>query len=130
MKRGLLTLLAGAFGIAIYVAFLHAPLCVSAASHRIHFPSSVGACPPFVDVRLSELQALFEQQVASAATPEQIETELSQLGVEYSWNKYQSTYQGVLRHPESNFHAIAIRLLMGADQKVERIEIEDSFTAL
>lgn len=129
MKRGLLILLFGLGGLAIYFAFFQIPFCVSAATHRIHLPSSVGACPPFVDASLTELQHQFTQRVASGSPSDQIESALYELGVEFSWNKYSSTYQGILRHPESSFHAIRIRVFVDAVQRFERIEIEDSFTA-
>ena len=130
MKRGLLTLLVGLGGLAICVAFFRIPLCVSAASHRIHLPSSVGACPPFVDASLSELRHHYDQRFASGASSDQIESALSQLGIEFSWNKYTSTYQGILRHPESTSHAIRVKVFVDAEERFERIEFEDSFTAL
>ena len=110
--------------------FFVGALCITAASHRWHLVSAVHLCPPFVETLPSEIAERFNTVVAPNASRKAVEAALSDLEVAYSWDEYQGRYQGVVRTPGSNFHALVIHVYMNQSETYERIEVNDSFTSL
>jgi hypothetical protein len=130
MRKFLILLVVGLVGIAFYAVFLHIPVCLNAAVHRNSLLSQLKICPPFVSTTLEEVRAQFEKKVKPGDEKQNVEKALAQIGIAYSWDGFSERYQGIIRHPNSNFHAIVIHVYVDGEAKYERIEIEDSFTAL
>ncbi len=115
---------------ASYVVFASTYVCVIAASSRAHWVSQLHLCPPFVGIKMGELREQFNSKVKRGDDPEIIEKTLKELGVGYSWDRFLDRYQGIIRHPNSDFHAITVFVYLDESGKYKDIEINDSFTAL
>ena len=122
--------LAGVIAVGLYLVFLHIPLCLHSVNMRIRLPSQLGICPPFVERSLNDLRTEFEEQVAVGDDANLIEAALLDLGVSFSWDKFTNRYQGIIRHPSSNFHAIVIHVYVDKERRYESIDIHDSFTTI
>ena len=122
--------LIGIFGLLVYGLFLHKPLCVQSAAKRIAILSSVGLCPAFVETSLETINGQLLAALDSGDEAAEIESALSSLGISFSRDRFQGRYQGVIRHPSSNFHAIRIHIYVDEENKFRSIEVNDSFTVL
>ena len=129
MKAAFISLCIGLIGIVIVLA-IFSPVCLSAALHRVSLPSSIGVCPPFVNLSLQELEKSFLEQVEIGAPASIIELALDELGVTYSWDRFQQRYQGIIRHTSSSFHAITFHVYVDDQGGFKDIQINDSFTTL
>ena len=130
MRTALVIVLITILAVGAYFAFLHIPLCIHATAERIHLPSRVGVCPPFVDTSLRDLRAEFEGRVKVGDAPSVVETALSDLGVSFSWDRFQGRYQGIIRHPSSSWHAVVVIVYVDEQRRFKAIEIHDSFTTV
>ena len=130
MKHALIVFLVIVVGAASYIVFFSIPTCVTAATKRNSLPTKIGICPPFVELTLGEVKTRFEENVAIGGSPADIKSALGDLATAYSWDRFNEGYQAIIRHPNSNFHAITIYVYVDNQRRYERIEVNDSFTAL
>jgi len=113
-----------------YLMFWHIPLCVHVTAERIQLPSRLGVCPPFVDMSLDDLRAEFEGRVKVGDEPSVVETALSELGVSFSWDRFQRRYQGIIRHPSSSWHTVVVIVHLDEQRRFKMLEVHDSFTTV
>ena len=75
-----------------------------------------------------------EKQINAALKPgdsaETIEQYFSGRGLGYSYNKRESRYKSIIRHPDSNFHAIVIYVWVDKQKKFVKAEAHNSYTFL
>jgi len=115
---------------AVYVVFFHIGTCVKAAHSRNSFFTNVGVCPPFVKTSVEGIKAEFKNKVTLGESKEAIEKAFNEMGLTYSWDRFQNKYNAIIRHPDSNFHAITIKVFVDENGKFKEIMVRDSFTAL
>ena len=130
MKRTAWTLVLTIILAIAYIVFAHNHVCVNAASSRSHELSDLGLCPPILAIDIDELRARFDEEVNVGDSPELIKSALQNIGVSYSWDGITGRYQGVIRHPESQFHAISVLVYTDEKGNYKHIEVRDSFTSL
>nr|CAP48509.1 putative integron gene cassette protein [uncultured bacterium] len=125
-------LLAGSLVILLLLAypFVMGPLCITAATHRWHGFSTVRICPRFVEVLPAEVAQRFDDIVEPDGSRPAIEDALRDLGIDYSWDRLQGRYQGIIRAPDSNFHALVVHIYLDESGIYQRIDVYDSFTWL
>ena len=108
--------------------FLRLYGCLYAASDRSHLMSEMMFCPGFVDIELSDLEKKFNLEVKKGDSTEKIEAALNKLNINFSWDKYSGRYHGIIRHPNTNFHAIVVYIYLDRSNGFSKIDIHDSFT--
>lgn len=61
---------------------------------------------------------------------ETIEAYFREHGLQFSYNRVDNKYQAIIRHPDSNFHAISIHVLLDSQKRYAGVEANDSYTFL
>lgn len=130
-QRKAVTLTIAVIGLS-FVGFIYVSgtLCLKAAVLRWHFVSAVGICPPFARETPGEIVSRFGERIALGAPAAQVEDTLRGMGVSFSWDEYNHRYQGIIRAPGSNFHALIIHVYLDGTGGYEKIEAKDSFAWL
>lgn len=87
-------------------------------------------CFPTLDVTPVEVERQFRVALKPGDSAEVIEQYLHGRGLTGSYDNYQSRYQSIIRHPDSEFHAIVIYIFVDKQKKLIKVEANDSYTFL
>ena len=90
----------------------------------------VAGCLPRLEVTTAEIEAQIREELPARSGRLEIEAFLDETLWPYSFDEHARRYQGVIRHPESNFHAITVYLYVDLEDRLLRFEAHDSYTFL
>lgn len=90
----------------------------------------MSGCLPKLDVTPEKVEAEISSVLKPGDNAEAIEGYLRKRGLEFSYDKFSNRYQAIIRHPESNFHAITIHILLDSQKRFTGVEANDSYTFL
>ncbi len=90
----------------------------------------VSGCLPTLDTTPEKVEAEITAALKPGDSAEAIETYLRKRELEFSYDRFANRYQAIIRHPDSNFHAITIHILLDAQKRFAAVEADDSYTFL
>ena len=90
----------------------------------------VFGCFTKLDTTPEEVEKKINTSLKPGDAPERIEAYFKKESLGLSYDKYQGRYQSIIRHPESNFHAITIYIYVDKNKRFIRVEANDSYTFL
>lgn len=88
----------------------------------------VSACFQTLDTTPEQVAADVATALKGGASSEDIEAYLRSRSIGFSYDRFTNRYQATIRHPESNFHAITIHILLDSQKRYASVEAEDSYT--
>ena len=94
------------------------------------FTLLIGGCGPKLDISPQEVQTSIEAALSLGDDRSKIESYFEEQGLPFSYDRFSSRYQSIIRHPDSNFHAIVIYVNVDEEQRFLSAEAHDSYTAL
>jgi hypothetical protein len=89
-----------------------------------------GACGPTLDVTPADVLTQIDASLGPGDSSEAIEAYFSDEGLGVSFDGFNQRYQSIIRHPESNYHAIVIYVYVDEERRFIRAEAHDSYTTL
>jgi len=89
----------------------------------------VGGCGQSLDISPAEVQSEIEQILVRGVDSTTIESYFEEKELPISYDKHANRYQSIIRHPESDFHAIVIYVNVDKDMHLVSVEAHDSYTA-
>ena len=87
-------------------------------------------CMQTLDVTPAEVTSEINAQLKSGDSAFKIEDYFKSKGLSASFDAYSNRYQSIIRHPDSNFHAITIYIYVDNDKNFKSVEANDSYTFL
>jgi hypothetical protein len=87
-------------------------------------------CFPTLDTTPQEIEANINASLLPGDSSLKIEEYLASQKLESSYDEYNNRYQGIIRHPDSNFHAITFHIYVDDNKAFIRAEANDSYTFL
>ena len=84
---------------------------------------------PTLDVTTAEVLNQIEASLGPGDSSERIEAYFAQRGLGASFDRFQQRYQSIIRHPDSNYHAIVIYVYVDEDRRFTRAEAYDTYTS-
>ena len=91
--------------------------------------ASACACGPTLDVTPSEVVSQIEASLGPGDNSEKIEAYFAEQELGASFDRFNQRYQSIIRHPDSNYHAIVIYVYVDKEHRFTRAEANDSYTA-
>ncbi|MEZ5547016.1 MAG: hypothetical protein R3E74_04485 [Pseudomonadales bacterium] len=85
---------------------------------------------PTLDISPEDIEADINTALRPGDSAETIEEYLHSKYLGASYDGFSSRYQGIIRHPDSNFHAIIFHIYVDENNKFIRAEANDSYTFL
>lgn len=77
----------------------------------------------------SEVVTQIEASLRPGDSSEKIEAYFTQQELSASFDRSQQRYQSIIRHPESNYHAIVVYVYVDKERRFTRAEANDSYTS-
>lgn len=90
----------------------------------------VAGCFPTLETTPEQVEAEVSSALRPGASSEAIEAFLKAKGLEFSYDQHTNSYRAIIRHPESNFHAISIQISVDDQKRYLKVEASDSYTFL
>lgn len=90
----------------------------------------VVGCEPTLDISPQEVESSFNQSLKPGDGAEKIEKYFRNEGLVFSFDEFSGRYQSIIRHPDSNYHAITIHVYVDSGKNFVRVEANDSYTSL
>ena len=90
----------------------------------------LSGCFPTLDTTPEEVEADISSALKPGDAAETIEAYLRKRGLGFSYDRFANRYQAIIRHPDSNFHAITIHILLDPQKRYAGVEADDSYTFL
>lgn len=90
----------------------------------------IAACAPTLDVTAEEVEHRINEELKAGDGADEIEAYFKNEGLSVSYDEFNSRYQSIIRHPESNYHAITIYIYVDKDGNFVKAEANDSYTSL
>jgi len=90
--------------------------------------TAIYGCGPTLDVSPVQVEAQFEAALNPGDSASAIEAYFATQGLEATYDKHSDRYQSIIRHPDSNFHAISIYVNVDEQQRFAGVEARDSYT--
>lgn len=87
-------------------------------------------CLSTLDITPKEVEEKINLSLTPGDDAGKIEAYFKNEGLGLSYDKFQNRYQSIIRHPDSNFHAITIYVYVDESKKIVRVEANDSYTFL
>ena len=87
-------------------------------------------CFRMLDTTADVVETEISSALKSGDNVEAIEGYLRKRGLAFSYNRFANRYQAIIRHPESDFHAITIHILLDSEKHFKGVEANDSYTFL
>jgi len=85
---------------------------------------------PTLDVNPQDVESGINTALKPGDSAEKIEEYLASQQLESFYDRFSSRYQGIIRHPDSNFHAITFYIYVDKNKTFTRAEANDSYTFL
>ena len=85
---------------------------------------------PTLDINPQDIESSINAALKPGDRAEKIEEYLASQKLESSYDEFSSRYQGIIRHPDSNFHAITFYIYVDKNKSFTRAEANDSYTFL
>ncbi len=85
---------------------------------------------PTLDTTPQELEININAALKSGDSAQKIEEYLTSQELDSSYDGYSNRYQGIIRHPDSNFHAIVFYIYVDKNKAFIKVEANDSYTFL
>jgi hypothetical protein len=90
----------------------------------------LAGCVSKLDITPQEVEAKINASLKVGDSSEIIEAYFKQEGLGFSYDKHESRYQSIIRHPKSDFHAIIIYIYIDNQKGFLKAEAHDSYTFL
>ena len=90
----------------------------------------MSGCFPKLDITPEKVEAEISSALKPGDNSEAIEGYLQKRGLAFSYDRFANRYQAIIRHPESDFHAITIHILLDSEKHFKGVEANDSYTLL
>jgi len=87
-------------------------------------------CLSTLDTTPREVEEKINSYLKTGDGAEKIEAYFKKEGLEVSYDRFSNRYQSIIRHSESNFHAITIYVYVDENKKFIRVESDNSYTFL
>ena len=96
----------------------------------VFFLFMLQVCFPTLEISPQDVEEKINAALKSGDSAVEIEEYLASQKLVSSYDKYNNRYQGIIRHPNSNFHAITFKIYLNKDKAFIRVEANDSYTFL
>jgi hypothetical protein len=90
---------------------------------------TVSGCHPRLDSTPEQVEAEFSSALAPGDNADAIEAYFRKRGLEFSYDRFTNRYNAIIRHPESDYHAITIYVLLDPQKRFSGVEARDSYTS-
>lgn len=90
----------------------------------------LAGCVSTLDITPKEVEAKINSSLKPGDSAAKIEAYFENEGLGLSYDRFQDRYHSIIRHPESNFHAITIVIFVDQNKRFIRAEADDSYTFL
>ncbi len=90
----------------------------------------LAGCFPTLDITPEEVEEKINSTLKPGDSAEKIEAYFEKEGLGSSYDRFLNRYQSIIRHPESNFHAITIYVYVDENKRFIRIQADDVYAFL
>lgn len=90
----------------------------------------LSACSPTLDVTPDQAEQKINAALSPGDSSAKIEAYFKIEGLGATYNKFGKRYQSIIRHPDSDFHAITIHVYVDENKTFLKVEADDSYTFL
>ena len=87
-------------------------------------------CCPHLGIAPEDVVAEINEALKPGDGSDAIEAYFKKAKLSASYDNFANRYQGIIRHPESNCHAIVIYVNVDENGKFVSVEVRDSYTFL
>jgi len=95
----------------------------------IGFLAVATSCGPTLEVTPSDVVAQINSSLVPGDGSEEIEAYFESRELDASFDRSSQRYQGIITHPDSNYHAIVIHIYVDERRRFVRAEARHSYTA-
>lgn len=88
----------------------------------------LSGCFSTLDATTEQVEAEFSSALKPGAPSPEIEAYFQSRSLGFSYDQFSNRYQSIIRHPDSNFHAITIHVLLDQQKRYVSVDAEDSYT--
>ena len=94
------------------------------------FAVIIFGCEPTLDITPKQVESDFNLVLKVGDSSEKIESYFKSENIDYSFDDFSNRYQSIIRHPDSNYHAIVIHVYVDSNKNYLKVEARDSYTAI